>query len=279
MRTFAHRARLLAALLACTATSLPARAQDLQVIDLNFRLADELIPILQPLLEPGGVLTGMDDVLFVRASAANVEQIRLAVATLDRAPRQLSISVGQGTVTDLDATAIEGSATIGDDDGQVGVNRPPAPDSGAQVEVRGRRQQADLHNLSSVRVVEGTEAWIAAGQSVPITETWVSHGGPGGVVQQSTAYRDVNTGFYATARVSGDYVILEISPRQQHYRPSDGGVVSTQSTTTSVTARLGEWFELGAVNTTDTSSTGGLLVWGRRSASSQYSAWVKIDEL
>jgi type II secretory pathway component GspD/PulD (secretin) len=130
-----------------------------------------------------------------------------------------------------------------------------------------------------VRVVEGTEAWIAAGQSVPITQTQVTHGWQGGVVQQSTTYRDVDTGFYATARVSGDHVIVEISPRQQHYRPSGGGVVSTQSTTTSVTARLGEWFELGAVNETDASSTGGLLVWGRRSASSQYSAWVKIDEL
>jgi len=278
IRTLAHRAPLLAALLACIATGLPARAQDLQVIDLNFRLADELIPILQPLLEPGGVLTGMDDVLFVRASAANVEQIRLAVATLDRAPRQLLISVGQGTVTDVDATVIEGSATIGDGDVQVGVNRPPAPDSGVQVEGRSRRQQANLHNLASVRTLEGTETWIAAGQSVPITETWVSHGGPGGVVQQSTTYRDVDTGFYATARVSGDSVILEISPRQQRYRPSTG-VVSTQSATTSVTARLGEWFELGAVNETDASSTGGLLVWGRRSASSKYSAWFKVDEL
>ena len=40
-----------------------ARAQEMQVIDLNFRMAQDLIPILQPLLEPGGVITGTDDVL------------------------------------------------------------------------------------------------------------------------------------------------------------------------------------------------------------------------
>ena len=77
----------------------------------------------------------MDDVLFVRASAANVEQIRLAVATLDRAPRQLLISVGQGRCG-RGCDAVEGSATIGDDDVQVGVNRPPGAESGAEVAVR-----------------------------------------------------------------------------------------------------------------------------------------------
>jgi hypothetical protein len=277
-RVRAGIAAVAALLLAGLAPGAAARAQDMQVIDLNFRRAEELIPILEPLLEPGGALTGMDDVLFVRAGAANFEQIRQAVATLDRAPRQLLITVGQGTVRDLDATQVEGSATIGDGDVQVGVNRPPAAQSGAEIAVRSRHQQADLHNLSSVRVLEGTETWIAAGQSGVITETWVSHGAPGGVVRQSTTYRDVDTGFYATARVSGDRVILEISSRQQQFRPSSG-VVATQGATSSVTARLGEWFELGAVDEVDSGSSSGLLVWGRRSDRSRYSAWVKVDEL
>src|SRR5687768_18244338 len=54
----------------------PVRAQDLQVIELDFRMAQDLIPILEPLLEPGGVLTGRDDVLFVRTSPENLEQDR-----------------------------------------------------------------------------------------------------------------------------------------------------------------------------------------------------------
>ena len=253
-----------------------ARAQDMQVIDLNFRMAQDLIPILEPLLEPGGVITGTDDVLFVRTSPGNFEQIRAAVATLDRAPRQLLITVGQGTVRDVDAARVEGSATIGEGDVQVGVNRPPGADSGAEVAVRSRQQQADLHNVSSVRVLEGTETWIGAGQSVPLTELTVQHG-PGGVVQQTTTYRDVSTGFYATARVSDDRVILDISSRQQRYRPSSG-TVATQGATTTVTGRLGEWFELGAIDESGSSSTGGLLTWGRRSEGSRYAVWVKVEE-
>jgi type II secretory pathway component GspD/PulD (secretin) len=277
-RLRARVAAIAAVLLAGLASGTAANAQDLQVIDLEFRRAEELIPILEPLLEPGGALTGMDDVLFVRASPANFEQIRQAVATLDRAPRQLLITVGQGTVRDRDATQVEGSATIGDDDVQVGVNRPPGAQSGAEVAVRSRRQEADLHNLSSVRVLEGIETWIAAGRSVPITETWVSHGAPGGVVHETTTWRDVDTGFYATARVSGDRVILEISSRQQQFGPSSGAV-ATQGATSSVTTRLGEWFELGAVEEVDSGSSNGLLVWGRRNDRARYSAWVKVDEL
>ncbi len=249
----------------------------MQVIDLNSRMAQDLIPILQPLLEPGGVITGTDDVLFVRTGPENFEQIRAAVATLDRAPRQLLITIGQGTVRDLDAARVEGSATIGGGDVQVGANRPPGADTGAEVTVRQRRQQADLHNVSSVRVLENTETWIGAGQSVPLTETTVQHR-PGGVVQQTTTYRDVSTGFYATARVSEDRVILELSSRQQQYRPSSG-TIDTQGATTTVTGRLGEWFELGGVQESGTSSTSGLLVWGERSRTSQSSVWVKVEEL
>ena len=62
-----------------------ASAQDLQIIELRYRLADQVLPSLQPLVEPGGVLTGMDSTLFVRTSPDNFAQIRQAVALLDRA--------------------------------------------------------------------------------------------------------------------------------------------------------------------------------------------------
>ena len=36
----------------------PVLGQSLEVIDLQYRTAAEVIPVLQPLLEQGGVLTG-----------------------------------------------------------------------------------------------------------------------------------------------------------------------------------------------------------------------------
>lgn len=256
-----------------------AIAQDLEIIELRYRRAEDVIPIVQPLMAPGGVLSGLDDKLLVRTDSANFEQVRAAVAALDRPQRQLLITVGQGTVTDLDAAGARGSATIGDGDVQVGVNRPPGGEPGAQVVVRGQRQQASLHNQSSVRTLEGSETWIGMGQSVPLTTTQVTPGW-GGTVQTSTSYRDVSTGFYATARVSGDLVTLEISPRQQEYRrAASAGYIQTRGADSVVTGRLGEWIPLGAVRESAGGSSSGLLVWGRRTGTTEYSAWVKVEEV
>ena len=256
----------------------PALADELEIIDLHHRRADDIIPIVLPLLEAGGALTGADDKLFVRSSPANLAQIREAVAAIDRPQRQLLITVGQGSVAARDGTSVRGSATIGSGDVRVGVNRPPAGGSGATVIAGSRSVQTDQQNTSSIRALEGSEAYISVGQSVPITSTTVTTGWHPPVAQQSTSYRDVTSGFYATARVSGDLVTLEISSRQQAYRPRDE-TIDTKGATSVVTGRLGEWIELGAVREAQSGSSSGLLVWGRHTGSSEYSARVKVDEI
>ena len=256
----------------------PALADELEIIDLRHRRAEDIIPIVLPLLEAGGALTGADDKLFVRSNPANLAQIREAVAAIDRPQRQLLITVGQGNAAARDGTSVRGNATIGSGDVRVGVNRPPAAESGATVITRSRSVQTDQQNTSSVRALEGTEAYISIGQSVPFTSGTVTTGRYPPVVQQSTAYRDVTSGFYATARVSGDLVTLEISSRQQAYRERDQ-TIDTQGVTSVVTGRLGEWIELGAVREAQSGSSSGLLVWGRHTGNSEFSARVKIDEI
>ncbi len=82
-----HRRSLLLALLLAPAL----RAQQLEIIELKHRTADDVLPNLRAFLEPGGALTGQGYQLFVRASAANARQLKQLLATLDRA--QLSTTV------------------------------------------------------------------------------------------------------------------------------------------------------------------------------------------
>jgi hypothetical protein len=125
--------------------------------------------------------------------------------------------------------------------------------------------------------VEGSETFISVGQSVPIRTTEVLPGGQGRVVRQSVIYQDVASGFYGTVRLNGDAFVLEISPRQQRQRDGRGGVVESRGMTSTVTGRLGEWIELGGVRESDAGSTSGILVWGRRTGSSEYQAWVRVE--
>lgn len=257
-----------------------AWAQDLQVIELRHRLASDVIPIVEPLLEPGGVITGSDAMLFVRTSPANLAQIRQAVEALDRRPRQLLVTVRQGTVADASSGQLRGSATLGSGDVQAGVNRPPAAEPGATVDTSYRTQRDGSNNVSSVRTLEGMETYISVGQSVPVNSAQVSTGWGGVIVQQSTEFRSASTGFYATARLSGETVTLEISPQQQRLGSSARGpTVESAGAVTTVRGRLGEWLPLGAVQDSSTSGTAGLLVWGRQSGSSEYSVWIKVDEV
>jgi Bacterial type II/III secretion system short domain len=255
-----------------------ALAQQMQVINLHYRRADDLIPVLQPLLEPGDAITGLDDKLFVRADPATMARIFEALGVIDQPPRQLVITVGQDSAVDASTTGVRGAATMSSGNASTGVNRPPGTDDSVQVVAVDHSRQSVMRNVSSVRALDGSEAYIAVGRQVPVTSTRVTPGWGGPAVTQSTTFRDVSTGFYAITRVNGDMVTLSISPRQQSYDRNRGGAIHTAGADSTVSARLGEWVELGAVRESGSGADSGLLVWGRRTAQSQYTAWIKVDE-
>src|SRR5262245_24313977 len=57
--------------------------QSLEVVKLKYRPAEDIIPALRPLLEPGGALSGEGFNLFVKASPNNLAQLRQALEQLD----------------------------------------------------------------------------------------------------------------------------------------------------------------------------------------------------
>jgi hypothetical protein len=65
----------------------------LEVIDLRHTTAEQVLPALRPLVEPGGVLTGQRSQLIVRTSLANLAELRRALETLDAPARRLVIAV------------------------------------------------------------------------------------------------------------------------------------------------------------------------------------------
>jgi hypothetical protein len=259
--------------LACLAASL-VWAQSLTIIDLKHRRAEELIPVLQPLLEQGGALSGQDDKLFVRTSNANLAQLRAAVEQLDRQQRQMRVSVRRSTAQDIQREQASASGTLRAGDGSISVNERPRSGAGATVRAAERSLQTQSSSVSSVLVLEGNAAFISTGNSVPIVTAVAVGGGRrpfvGGVIE----HRDLQRGFMVMPRVHGDQVVLEIS--QQDERIADGAI-QTQSLNTQVVGRLGSWIQLGGVSESSTRTDSGILSRNYSTGGNELAVWVKVE--
>jgi type II secretory pathway component GspD/PulD (secretin) len=254
-----------------------AWAQALEVIQLKHRSAQDVIPVLQPLLESGAAISGQDYTLFVRTSPTNLAQIRAALDQIDRQPRQLFVSVRQGAGGEQQSSAASASGTVRTDNGSVSVNEPPRDRSGATVHATESSSRVSDGSVASVQVSEGMSAYVATGASVPIvTVAAVAavHGPRRPWVVGSTEYRDLNSGFKVTPRVNGQQVILDVA--QQDERVA-AGTVQSQRLSTQVTGRLGEWIELGGVSDSASASQSGTMSRQYATRSDSRSIWIKVE--
>jgi type II secretory pathway component GspD/PulD (secretin) len=227
--------------------------QTLEVVKLKYRPAEDVIPALRPLLEPGGALSADGFSLFVRTSPANLTQLRQALEQLDRRPVQYLVSVRNSTRQEIEREQLAAAAAVGTGGVRATVR---ATDASA-------RQQGT--NVSSVMVIEDNEGFIAVGQ------------GAAGQGQFAGGSRNQNNGFTVIPRGLGeDRVRLEIN-QQSRQRSAVSGRIETQSLTTQVTGRLGEWLELGGLSGASSTTQRGILSRGYTTSSDERSLWVKVE--
>jgi type II secretory pathway component GspD/PulD (secretin) len=210
-------------LLACLATAAQAADYPLKIIPLQHRSAEELIPVIRPLLRPGEAVTGVRYQLFLRASDASQRDVERMVGALDQPRRNLRVTVQQGFV--------EGA---GEESSRYQVYRST-----------GSQQDASQF----VNVLEGVPAFIQVGKSVPYVQRFLALAGPRIVVAEGVEFQDVVTGFQVVARVVGGRIELDIAPqlsfigdRFDNRRAPQ--VVNFQELHTTVSVRPGEWVDL-----------------------------------
>jgi len=233
----------------CVLMSAPVLADyPIEVIELKSRPLDEIIPVIQPFVGTDGTVTGMGNNLIIKASPARVQEIRQLLLTLDRPPRRLVISVGKQGDLMSSSSGYRASADIKAGDSRITINSPGRPVDGSRARVR-------IHETSRYRVqaLEGRPAWINSGSRIPLqtTERYYDQ------ERRTTQLQDVTSGFYVVPRLNGDEVTLEIVQHDDRLGRRRG-VINTQSTGTVVRGRLGEWVELGGIDTSNNSHEGGL---------------------
>ncbi len=244
----------LAAVLLGAACGTALAQGELEVIALRHRTADQLIPALRPLVEPGGVLTAHGNQLIVRASPANIAEIKAALAALDTPARRYVIHVRFSRAGEEDRRALDARTQA-----QSGRAR-------ADVRIAESRSAADARADQSIQVLEGGRATIATGMSQPLGRR---HG-------YST--QDLQSGFEVVPRASGDGVALDI--RQQRETPgASAGSVEAQRLATTIYTRLGEWVELGGAGAGAGRDDRGIVSSAQARAADERRIWIKVEEI
>ena len=245
-----------------------AAQQELEIIPLRSQTVDQVLPTLLPLVEPGGTLTGLNNQLFLRASPRNRADIKKALAALDTPTRRLIIRVSQNRQA-------ENSARGGEASGQVVLGSTRRSNVEARVwdtkSVRGESA------AQMVQTVEGGQAFIQVGRSLPIPMRQVVIGPGGAVVNEMVVYQDVGRGFYAVPRLNGERVTLDIS--QQAASQGGYGSINNQRLSTTVSGRLGEWIELGGSGRQASGNQSGTLNLSNSDARDNRSIWLMVEEV
>ena len=185
---------VLARLLLCLALlfAWPAAAQqELEIIPLRSQTVDRVLPTLLPLVEPGGTLIGANDQLFLRASQRNREEIKRVLATIDRPSRRLIIRVSQNRES-------EGGSRGGEVSGRVVIG----DSSRSRVDARLWDSQGTRSENAGqmVQTVEGGQAFIQVGRTLPIPMRQATIGPGGALISETVVFHDIGRGFFATPR-------------------------------------------------------------------------------
>lgn len=246
-----------------------------EVIPLNFRMAEDVLPIAQSVVGDQGKVNAYSNQLIVNAPAAVISELREVLSQLDNEPRRLLISVDtQNSAIGSDGGyRVDGSTKIGDVEVRTGRGEKEGRD---QVRIIRHSTTSQGNGVQQVQATEGYPALIQVGQSVPITTS----GADGyGQIYQQTQYRNVTRGFYATATVHGDRVQVTISSHQDRMSPTQPGAINIQETDTRVSGQLGEWISLAGIDESASSHQSGTLRRYSTLGQQDLSLRLKVDML
>ncbi len=237
----------------------------MEVIPLQNRPANEIQPLLQPLLEDGEAVIDNGFGLIVKSSPQRLESIRGLIAQLDTRLHNLTISVlrsSQKSAAELNA---EAAVAISSD----GIRM--------QGMAGNSRQLSDNGSVQQLRTLEGRAAHIEAGQQRPIENVTVYDSGYGyPAVSTTTQMRQATTGFAVMPRLVGNReVMIDIEPWSDRFLRS--GAIASQNASTSVRAKLGEWVEIAGSNTRQQTDQQGYNGLNYSSRGNELRILIKVD--
>lgn len=237
-------------------------ARQLQTFELQHAEPEQISQVVRQHLSSDSSVNYYQNTLIVNATDVELEKIRSLLRELDAKGQSLWISlrVGKDSYGNNRAAQVNIPPVIIDKKGVHTQTR-------TQVSVSQRSYAAQSNQHQGVRATEGHAAFIAAGISVPVRQVF-SDG------RQGVALHEVNSGFYATARVNGSNVTIELNQRDDQYQYQQ---FQTQHLQSRVSGSLGTWIAVGSVAESQQRSDTEMLARGATTTINTKTIYLKVE--
>jgi len=218
-------------------------ANEVAVIKVQYRLAAELVPVVQSMLSSDGSVTVSERVnsLIVVDNPEAIRRVYAFLERFDKPIEQVRIHVRFYRTGAEEDRAIAARGRYSNDDVSVAVGRKKKDGVDISIEDRGYRRQSD--SGAFVVAMSGSTAVIRAGKEIPYRQgsAFFRRHGPGG---GTVTWQNAESGFEVTPTIIGDNVHLKIVPRIAYDDLRDG-VIRFFEARTELTVPFGKWVEIG----------------------------------
>ena len=225
----------------------------IEFIPLQHRPANELQPLLAPLLEKSDQVFSNGNGLIVKCSSGRLASIKKLVEKLDTALPNLVITVIRSSHRSADE--LNASATV---NATVPLRNPGASNSSTSGFQASTDRIKEEESKQVIRTLPDQPAYIKTGRLHPFNNFSAYNFGTGyATVTTNTRLVEATSGFMVVPRLSGQQVILEISPWSDNINRRGG--IETQSARTTIRTTFGSWVEIASAGQDEQSQQTGYL--------------------
>lgn len=244
----------------------------MEIIQLNYRPAEELQPLISPFLEDSEQLIANSSKLIIKATPTRLRELKKLINQLDTPSTNLAITVIQSKTK----TAEELNASV-----NISIKNSIHDRSQPSVKAYGRfGQTKNLSNTDSTQIVktlEGRAAYIKTGTTHPVQNITVYNTGNGyPAISNNTHHIVTSSGFLVTPRLTGNQVTVEIIPWSD--KMNYEGNIETQSGYSTIRVNLGEWVEIGGIRKQSQKSSNRTLAHAYSTKNNDFHILIKIEK-
>lgn len=263
--------RIIIFTLLCLVSSLLLADNKIETIQLNNRLASEVLFEIQAFLPEQATARASNNLIILQATPNIIAEIRQLINTLDISPKNLTISVMKTdtVLSDEQRSRIYSDIIINENSVSAGLSVEQWSTSNT------RNKDQHYH----ARGLAGRPIMISNNQALPQVEQYLLLSSNGDrAVQTNTSYLNINNGFQAIANILPNrQVSLDIYPQFASFSKRNGILESSQLSS-SLSGSIGVWIELGQVSSAKNKTKLGASRYQTHHQQQQF-IYIKVEEL